>query len=189
MHARIHALVNGVWESTVFPCIQIQLYIQESAKGGEWLVSLPQEVSNGEWHDVRIKQHGENITLVLDNNFQEILTQPLSLRTTSPLYIGGLPSKYVDLHKVILWVISASYNTVCYHCVHRDCCGLDCIQITCKSDSILCFIHCKVRGRDGMSKVEGLGVHEVGLLYTFILNTPGLGYQHLIRSSWLGPDK
>ena len=34
------------------------------------------------------------------------------------------------------------------------------------------------RGRDSMSKVGGLGVHEVGgylLLYTFILNTSGIG--------------
>ena len=74
--------------------MQLQLYIQTEMR--ERLVSLPQQVSLREWHHVRVIRLAENITVTLDGelDMQEtvILLQPL--RTTSPLYIGGLPSMF-----------------------------------------------------------------------------------------------
>lgn len=72
---------------------QLQLFIQDQSR--EELVSLPQEVSLRQWHDVRVSRERGNITLRLDGDLehQQQLVQPIPLRTTSPLYIGGLPSE------------------------------------------------------------------------------------------------
>ena len=65
-------------------------------------MSLPQAVILTKWHDVRITQRGENITLLLDGNLdlQEVVTLPALLRTTSLLYIGGLPSKCMVIRNI-----------------------------------------------------------------------------------------
>ena len=72
---------------------QLQLFIQDQSR--EELVSLPQEVSLRQWHDVRVSRERGNITLRLDGDLehQQQLVLPSPLRTTSPLYIGGLPSE------------------------------------------------------------------------------------------------
>ena len=75
--------------------IQLQLYTLESISGFERTVSLSQEITLRQWHDVKIIEQGERISITLDGNLtlQESLTLPNPLRTTSPLYIGGLPSE------------------------------------------------------------------------------------------------
>lgn len=75
--------------------IQLQLYTLESISGFERTVSLSQEITLRQWHDVKIIEQGERISMTLDGNLtlQESLTLPNPLRTTSPLYIGGLPSE------------------------------------------------------------------------------------------------
>ena len=57
-------------------------------------MSVSQEVAPREWHDVRIGRQGVNVTVVLDGNvdLEELIVLPAPLRTTSLLYIGGLPS-------------------------------------------------------------------------------------------------
>lgn len=77
--------------------IQVQLYIEESTSGVQWLISVETEVSDGRWHDVQIRKAGQNVTVTVDNNpmFEELGTLPSPLRTTSHLYIGGLPSEYM----------------------------------------------------------------------------------------------
>ena len=73
--------------------LQLQLFVQDSR--GEELVYLQREVTLGQWHDVRVTGDGDNVTLTLDGDLedQERVVLPQPLRTTSPLYIGGLPSK------------------------------------------------------------------------------------------------
>ena len=77
--------------------LQLQLFVQDSR--GEELVYLQREVTLGQWHDVRVTGDGGNVTLTLDGDLedQERVVLPQPLRTTSPLYIGGLPSKYRSL--------------------------------------------------------------------------------------------
>ena len=82
--------------------VQLQLFVQDT-RGDQLAVSLPQEVSLREWHDVRVSQQGGNMTLTLDGDLkqQALLVLPSPLRTTSPLYIGGLPSKTLSCTFVV----------------------------------------------------------------------------------------
>ena len=82
------------FKSGHFLLLQLQLYIQDSSSVEE-LVVLMQQVSLRRWHDVRVTGKGGNITLRLDGDLehQGHVALPSPLRTTSPLYIGGLPSK------------------------------------------------------------------------------------------------
>ena len=71
--------------------------MEESTSGVQWLISVEMEVSDGRWHDVQIRKAGQNVTVAVDNNamFEELGILPSPLRTTSHLYIGGLPSGYM----------------------------------------------------------------------------------------------
>ena len=84
-------------------CTQLQLYTLESISGFERTVSLSQETTLRQWHDVKIIQEGNRISITLNGNLalQESLTLPNPLRTTSPLYIGGLPSEMPLYHNYI----------------------------------------------------------------------------------------
>lgn len=71
--------------------------MEESTSGVQWLISVETEVADGRWHDVQIRKVGQNVTVMVDNNaiLEELGILPSPLRTTSQLYIGGLPSGYM----------------------------------------------------------------------------------------------
>ena len=81
--------------------------MEESMSGVQWLVTVNSSVADSEWHDVQIRRTGQNITISLDSDdtLQEMAVLPFPLRTTSQLYIGGLPSEAYIIYVYIAFLL------------------------------------------------------------------------------------
>lgn len=72
--------------------MQIQFYIRSELT--EAPVTADVVISDGQWHTARVEKLGRSLRVVVDGVVGMVTGAPEEeLRTTSLLYIGGLPGK------------------------------------------------------------------------------------------------
>ena len=79
--------------------------MEESIGSTQWLATGSRDLADGMWHDVQIRRRGENVTIEIDGTsmLERPAQIPLPLRTTSVLYIGGLPREcYYETDSIII---------------------------------------------------------------------------------------
>ena len=82
-----------IYNIYIYVLYQLQVYMEEGISSTRWLATGSSDLADGTWHDVQIRRRGENVTIEVDGSpmLERPAQLPLPLRTTSLLYIGGLP--------------------------------------------------------------------------------------------------